>query len=202
MLKNQRVTDMADEILVRQAGTRAEQTGEAFEAALIAVLETEAGRQLGRLRDGPHGSELVQRWQEYLPRDRAEERSRARREELAWEREQIRKQLRALALRDAAWKRFMRAELRELKLRKGGQLARLLGEPLAGESPAALQRLVSEDRRQAEEGLVALMSSGKVFYKHLEELSEEDMPARIAANRVRTTWLKERLDGWLGHGED
>jgi hypothetical protein len=46
------------------------------------------------------------------------------------------------------------------------------------------------------------MSSGKVFYKHLEELSEEDMPARIAANRVRMTWLKKRVDGWLGHGED
>ena len=65
-----------------------------------------------------------------------------------------------------------------------------------------MQRLASEDRRQAEEGLVALMRNGKVFYKHVERLSEEDMPARIAANRVRTTWLKERLDGWLGHGED
>jgi hypothetical protein len=45
------------------------------------------------------------------------------------------------------------------------------------------------------------MSNGKVFYKHVEGLSEEDMPARIAANRLRTTWLKERLDGWIGPGE-
>jgi hypothetical protein len=63
-----------------------------------------------------------------------------------------------------------------------------------------LERLASEDRRQAEEGLVALTSGGKVFYKHVDELCPEDMPARIAANRVRTTWLKERQDGWLGRG--
>lgn len=92
----------------------------------------------------------------------------------------------------------MQDERRELELRKEGQLARLLGDPLPGEPPAALQRLASEDRRQAEEGLVALISNGKVFYKRLEELSEGDMPARIAASRLRTTWLKERLDGWLG----
>jgi len=60
-------------------------------------------------------------------------------------------------------------------------------------------RLASEDRRQAEEGLVALMHDGEVFYKHLEVLSEGDMPARIAAARVRTTWLKERQeDRWFG----
>jgi hypothetical protein len=96
----------------------------------------------------------------------------------------------------------MQAELRELELRKEGQLARLLGEPLPGEAPAALQRLATEDQKQAEEGLVALMSNGKVFYKRLEELREEDMPARIAANRLRTTWLKERLDMWLDCREE
>jgi hypothetical protein len=73
---------------------------------------------------------------------------------------------------------------------------------LPEEPPAAMLRLASEDRRQAEEGLVALMSSGKLIYKHLEELSEEDMPARIAANRLRTTWLKERQDRWSGYGDD
>jgi hypothetical protein len=180
MQKNQRVADMAVEVLTRQASARAKRTGEAFEGALKAVLETEAGRQLGELRDGPHRDESAQRWQEDLPRKRAEERSRARL---------------------AAWKAFMQAERRELELRKDGQLAGLLGEPLPGEPPAALQRLASEDRRQAEEGLVALMSNGEVFYKHVEKLSEEDMPARVAAKRSRTTWLKERQDGWLGCGE-
>ena len=96
----------------------------------------------------------------------------------------------------------MREERRELQLRKDGQLAGLLGEPLPGESPAALRRLAFEDQRQAEEGLVALMRGGKVSYKPLGELCPEEMPARVAANRLRETWLKERRDGWLGRGED
>ena len=72
---------------------------------------------------------------------------------------------------------------------------------LPGEAPGVLRRLAYEDRRQAEEGRVALMSNGKVSYKSLDELCEEDMPARIAASRARTTWLKERRDGWLRRGE-
>ena len=95
----------------------------------------------------------------------------------------------------------MQAELRELELRKGGELARLLGKPLPGEPPTTLERLALEDQRQAEEGLVALIGKGKVSYKHINELCPEDMPARIAAIRTRTTWLKERQDGWLGRGE-
>jgi hypothetical protein len=122
-----------------------------------------------------------------------------RQEELARKREQTRK--RKLAEEAAAWKRFVQTEQRQLQLRKNGQLARLLGEPLPGEFPAMLRRLVSEDQIQAERGLVALMSGGKTFYKDLHDLAPEDMPARIAANRLRTTWLKERRDGWLGRGE-
>ena len=184
MHKSQGVADMAVDVLARQAGDRAKRTGEPFEEALKSVLETEAGRQLGELRDGPHRNEKATQWQEGIVQkrawERAEEKSRAR---------------------QAAWEQFMQAELRELELRKDGQLARLLGEPLPGEPPAVLERLASEDRRQAEEGLVALMSGRKVSYKHVDELCPEDMPARIAANRLRTTWLKERQDGWLGRGE-
>jgi hypothetical protein len=196
MQNNQRVADMAVEVLVRQAETHAEQTGEAFEEALKAVIKTEAGRQLEELRNGPHRHEGAEEWQHDLPRNRAQERRRARREERSRARQEecSRAQL-------AAWKSFMQTERRELELRKDGQLLRLLGDPLLGEPPATLQRLASEDRRQAEEGLVALMSNGKVSYKHIEGLSEEDMPARIAANRLRTTWLKERQDGWLDHGD-
>jgi hypothetical protein len=76
MHKKQRVTDMAEEVLKRQARDRAGRTGEPFEEALEAVLETEAGRQLGELRDGPHRGEEAQRWQEDLPRERIEERHR------------------------------------------------------------------------------------------------------------------------------
>jgi hypothetical protein len=85
-------------------------------------------------------------------------------------------------------------------LRKEGQLAGLLGEALAGETPAALLRLVLEDQRQAEEGLVALTSNGKVYYKLVEELTEGDMAARIAADRLREAWLKERRDQWRDYG--
>ena len=85
-------------------------------------------------------------------------------------------------------------------LRKDGQLAELLGEALAGETPAALRRLAREDQRQPKEGLVALTSNGKTFYKLVEELTEGDMAARTAAARLREAWLKERRDGWLDYG--
>jgi hypothetical protein len=175
MQRNRHVADTATAALARQARAYAKQTGEPFEVALEVVLKTEAGRRLRELRD-----ESAQQWQEDLPRKRAEERSQARL---------------------TAFESFMLAERRELELRKDGQLSRLLGEPLPGEVPAALQRLAYEDRRQAEEGLVALMSEGKVFYKHIEELSEEDLPARIAANRMRQTWLKERQERRLSYQE-
>ena len=195
MQENQRVSDMALEVLARQASILSRRTGEPFEAALEAVLHTQAGRRLRELGEGPYRDESAHRWQEDLPRNRAEERKQVRREE----RRQSHQQERSRA-RLAAWEAFMQAERRELELRKNGQLARMLGEPLPGETISIVERLACEDRRQAEEGLVALMHDGEVFYKHLEELSEEDMPARIAASRLRTTWLKERQeDRWFGH---
>ena len=72
--KKQKVAGMADEILARQARTRAERAGETFEEALKGVLDTEAGRQLEELRAGPHGREKASQWQEGLTRERAEER--------------------------------------------------------------------------------------------------------------------------------
>ena len=91
--------------------------------------------------------------------------------------------------------------MQELELRKNGQLTRALGDPLPEEPPEALERLAFADQSQAEEGLVSLMKGGKVFYKHVEELLEEDMPARIAAERLRTAWLKDRHEVWGGYGE-
>ena len=75
--KKQTVADTADEVLARQARARAERTGEPFDEALKAVLETEAGRQLGELREEPHGHEKADQWQEVLARERAEERADA-----------------------------------------------------------------------------------------------------------------------------
>jgi hypothetical protein len=195
MQQNQSVSEMATEVLARQAGARAKGTGESLVEALRAVLQTDAGRRLGRLRDGVHRDERADQWQPSLPRERAEERRQAQLEE----RNRLREEERSRA-RKAAWESFMRRERRELKLRKEGQLAELLGEALAGEPPAALRRLAREDQRQAEEGLVALTSNGKVYYKLVEELTEEDMEARIAAVRLREAWLKERRDGWLDYG--
>jgi hypothetical protein len=193
-----RVCDMASEVLARQTITRSKHTGEPLEVALKAVLQTEAGHQLGELREGPHRDESAQQWQEDLARKRAEERSQARREERRRAQEEERSRARLVA-----WKAFMQEEWRELELRKGGQLARMLGEPLPGEPPAEVLHLASEDRRQAEEGLVALMSNGEVFYKRLEDLSEWDVPARIAAISSRKMWLKERQEArWFGVGED
>jgi hypothetical protein len=73
MRKNQRVAEMAQEVLERQARDRAERTREPLEDAFEAVLRTEAGRQLEELRDGPHGDERAQEWQENMRRERAEE---------------------------------------------------------------------------------------------------------------------------------
>jgi len=195
MQQKQSVSEMATEVLARQAGARAKHTGESLEEALRAVLQTEAGRRLGQLRVGEHRNERADEWQPNLPRERAEERRQAQLEE----RRRLQEEQRSRA-RKAAWESFMRKERRELKLRKEGQLARLLGEALAGESPAALQRLTREDQRQAEEGLVALTSNGKTYYKLVEELTEGDMAARIASDRLREAWLKERRDGWLHYG--
>ena len=195
MQHNQSVSEMATEVLARQAAARAKRTGESLEVALRAVLQTEAGRRLGQLRDGDHRDKGADQWQSNLPRRRAEERKQGRLEE----RSRLREEERSRA-RQAAWESFMRRERRELELRKDGQLAELLGEALAGEPPVALRRLALEDQRQAEEGLVALTSNGKVYYKLVDELTERDMAARIAATRLRTAWLKERRDRWLDYG--
>jgi len=159
MQQNQSVSEMATEVLARQAGARAKQTGESLVEALRAVLQTEAGRRLGQLRDGDHRDERADQWQPSLQRERAEERRQAQLEE----RRRLREEERIRA-RKAAWESFMRRELREIELRKDGQLAELLGEALAGESPAALGRLALEDQSQTEERLVALTRNGKTYY--------------------------------------
>jgi ketosteroid isomerase-like protein len=46
VLNNQRVDEMAEEVLACQARGRTRRSGEPFEEALKTVLETEAGRQL------------------------------------------------------------------------------------------------------------------------------------------------------------
>jgi hypothetical protein len=167
-------------------------------ATLLPLVGTPAsepkprGRSPGRPKGRLSGRA---KWQPSLPRERAEERRQGQLEE----RRRLKEEERIRA-RKAAWESFMRRERRELKLRKDGQLAGLLGEALVGESTAVLRRLAREDQRQAKEGLVALTSNGKTYYKLVEELEEGDMAARIAADRLRETWLKERRDRWRDYG--
>ena len=75
MQSEQTVAEMANEVLTRQAESEAERSGEPIEEAMGAVVETEAGKQLADLRDGPHGEEGVEEWQVGLAQERAQERA-------------------------------------------------------------------------------------------------------------------------------
>ena len=91
------------------------------------------------------------------------------------------------------WERFMEAERRELRMRREGHLAKILGPPLPEESPEELEGLADEDRMRAEEGLVDLMDeSGKITHKPIDELAPEDWRARTRAEGARVEWITER----------
>ena len=94
---------------------------------------------------------------------------------------------------EQARERFLAAERSMLEQRQRGGLAQALGDPLPGESPAELQWMILEDQHLAEEGLVELRSDGEVRFKHVDDLTYEDRPARIEAESMRRAWLMERL---------
>ena len=75
MQPEQTVEEMSNEVLMRQAKARAERRGEPIEAAMGAVVKTDAGKQLRELRDGPHAEESVEEWQVGIARERARERA-------------------------------------------------------------------------------------------------------------------------------
>jgi hypothetical protein len=66
MRAEQTVSEMAQEVLSRQASSHAQRTGEPLDEALEAVLQTPAGRQLEELRSGPHQEEEARYWQANL----------------------------------------------------------------------------------------------------------------------------------------
>jgi hypothetical protein len=87
------------------------------------------------------------------------------------------------------WERFMEAERRELRMRREGHLAKILGPPL----PEELERMADEDQLRAEEGLVDLMDeSGKITHKPIDELAPEDWRARTRAEGARVEWITKR----------
>lgn len=74
MQPDQTVLEMVEEVLERQARALVARTGEPFDAAMRAVADTDAGRQLRELANGEHRYERAVRWQASLPGHRIEER--------------------------------------------------------------------------------------------------------------------------------
>jgi hypothetical protein len=72
--KDQTVSQMAQEALMRQAKALAQRSGHSLEDARQAVSETEAGQQLRDLANGEHRHEKARHWQAGVYWDRAEER--------------------------------------------------------------------------------------------------------------------------------
>jgi hypothetical protein len=75
MQPQQTVAEMAAEVLGRQAEAQADRSGQSYEEAFEDVLNTEAGRQLVELADGPHRHEKAAQWQAGLVEERAKERA-------------------------------------------------------------------------------------------------------------------------------
>lgn len=95
--------------------------------------------------------------------------------------------------REELWEQYMEVEHRELEQRRNGQLGRALGRVLPGEPQDELQRIAQEDQRKAERGLVELRSGDEVWYKHIDEITRDDRPARIESENARAAWIQERL---------
>ncbi len=92
------------------------------------------------------------------------------------------------------WEKFLEVERRALQERKDGQLARTLSKAQPGESQEELDQLTQEDQRRAEEGLVEVLREGEKLFKHIDELTPEDVPGRIWAERARRSWIKARQE--------
>ena len=74
MQRDQTVSQMADEALMRQAKALAHSSGYSLKDACQAVSETEAGRQLEDLAKGEHRYKKASEWQLSIFWERTEER--------------------------------------------------------------------------------------------------------------------------------
>jgi hypothetical protein len=72
--EDQTVSQMAEQVLTRQAKALAQRSGQPFEDARRVVSDTEAGRKLRVLANGEHGQEKAKVWQARVLWERAEER--------------------------------------------------------------------------------------------------------------------------------
>ena len=74
MQTDQSVSEMAQEVLMRQAKNLAHRSGQSLEDARQTVADTEAGLQLRDLANGEHSHEKAKNWQVGVFWDRAQER--------------------------------------------------------------------------------------------------------------------------------
>ena len=75
MQPEQTVAEMVGEVLGRQAEAQAERSRKSYEEAFEDVLNTEAGRRLVELAEGPHCHQKAADWQAGLLEERAAERA-------------------------------------------------------------------------------------------------------------------------------
>ena len=73
MRAEQTVSEMAQEVLWRQAKAQARRTGQSHASARAAVIQTPAGCQLEELRCGVHQDEEMHYWQANLLFERVSE---------------------------------------------------------------------------------------------------------------------------------
>ena len=74
MRADQTVSEMAREVLLRQAKALSHSSGRSLEDARRAVSDTEAGRRLRDLANGEHRHEKARQWQAGVLWNRTEER--------------------------------------------------------------------------------------------------------------------------------
>ena len=74
MQRDQSVSEMTEEVLMRQAKDLAHRSGRPLEDARQAISDTDAGRQLKDLANGEHRHEKARNWQVGVFWDRVEER--------------------------------------------------------------------------------------------------------------------------------
>ena len=91
------------------------------------------------------------------------------------------------------FEQFIEIERGRLQKHASGALADALGYALPGESQEQLDRIVAEDQRLAQRGMVKLKVGEEVSYKHIDELTREDRQARMAAELEEVEWLNERV---------
>ena len=74
MQEDQSVSQMAEEVLMRQAKVLAQRSGQCLEEARQGVSDTEAGRQLRELAQGEHRHKKARHWQASVFWERSEQR--------------------------------------------------------------------------------------------------------------------------------